>query len=822
MQTNPQLELANELLRHTDTNVFLTGKAGTGKTTFLKQLRLDSPKRMIVVAPTGVAAINAGGMTIHSFFQLGFGPYIPGTPVNPKELYKFRKEKINIIRSLDLLVIDEISMVRADLLDSVDNVLRHFRRNPAPFGGVQLLMIGDIQQLAPVIKDDEWGMLQNSYQTPYFFSSLALQRTPYACVELKKVYRQADDKFVNLLNRIRENSADEDTLKCLNARYKANFNPNDEEGYIRLTTHNHQAQSLNKQKLDALTTKSQFFKATITGNFPEYAYPTDENLELKEGAQVMFIKNDPTPAKRYYNGKIGHITKIEPNIITVVSNDDNTTIFVEKDKWENVKYTLNETTKELEETVDGTFEQFPLKTAWAITVHKSQGLTFEKAIIDAQASFTHGQVYVALSRCKSLEGMVLSSPITSHSIKRDTRVDQFNEASREREPNEEAIAQMKHNYYTKLLIEQFDYKELFAHFLLLKRIVDESFWKMYPEIENRFIEAETKIREEVKGVSDKFILQLNQLLCNCTNAENDAFLKERVSKGASYFLEKTKSLIEFTVLQAESIETDNKEIRKDLDNALNLIETDIQIKKTTLPLCAEGFSVINYLKEKAKASIDEKTEGKKKSSSSKKKEGKLATPQGVNHQELYHQLRSWRQEMAENMGVPVYVVLSQAALIGVCNYLPTNNDELVKISGIGKMTISKYGKDILEIVEQCIKQYGYTKDDNVFLQINDSHSAEKSDTYVATLKLFEEGKTIREIAEERHLAESTIEGHLFQWVEEGKIELGRICPESRMEHIIQTCKEQPDKENKELKELLNCSWGELKYARKRIKKEQES
>lgn len=825
MQTNPELDLANDLLKHTDTNLFLTGKAGTGKTTFLKQLRLHSPKRMVVVAPTGVAAINAGGVTIHSFFQLNFGPYVPGTPVNSKELFRFRKEKINIIRSLDLLVIDEISMVRADLLDSIDNVLRHFRRNQAPFGGVQLLMIGDIQQLAPVIKDEEWTLLQQSYATPYFFSSLALQRAPYACVELKTVYRQADGKFVDILNRIRENQADAETLKSLNTNYRPNFDPKDEEGYIRLTTHNHQAHDLNKRELDGLRTKSHHFKAKITGNFPEYSYPTEADLELKEGAQVMFIKNDPSPAKQYYNGKIGRITKIEKEEITVVCNDDNEPITVTRDIWENIKYTLDPKTQELQESTDGTFEQIPLKTAWAITVHKSQGLTFDKAIIDAQASFTHGQVYVALSRCRSLDGLVLSSPITSDSIKRDTRVDEFNRSSEQRVPSTGALSLMKRNYYAKLLIEQFDFRPMAAHFLQLKRIVNESFWKRYPSIEKLFGEAETSINAEVRSVSEKFILQLSQILSQTADAENDPFLRERITKGADYFLGKTNSIVAPAVMQAESIETDNKEIRKDLDNALENIETDIRIKRATLALCQNPFSINEYLTAKAKACIngknDESTSAKAKKGG--KNERKAAVPSDIQHAEIYHRLRSWRLDMAETMGVPSYCVLNQNALVGICNYLPTSEKELGKISGVGKTTIQKYGKEIIETVEQCIRQYAYEKNEELFHLIEDeepkpSDKETKGNTYEATLELFNEGLSIDEIAEKRNLARSTIEVHLFKMAEKGAIDIDQLCPPDRMQEIIQTIRKSSDEGNKALKERLNCSWSELHYAREVIRR----
>lgn len=828
MQTNPELELANELLKHTDTNLFLTGKAGTGKTTFLRQLRQESPKRMVVVAPTGVAAINAGGVTIHSFFQLNFGPYVPGTPVNPKELYRFRKEKIDIIRSLDLLVIDEISMVRADLLDSIDNVLRHFRRNSNPFGGVQLLMIGDIQQLSPVIRDEEWTLLQHNYATPYFFSSLALQRTPYACVELKKVYRQADDTFVNILNKIRENRTDEETLRRLNANYKSNFDPNDDEGYIRLTTHNRQANDINKRKLDALKTTSHFFKAIVEGNFPELSFPTDENLELKEGAQVMFIKNDSNAAKRYYNGKIGQITKIDETGITVVGKDDNKEIDVMREKWENIKYILNEETQEMEEVTDGTFEQYPLKTAWAITVHKSQGLTFDKAIIDAQGAFTHGQVYVALSRCRSLEGLVLSSPITSDSIKRDLRVDDFNRSSEQRVPTKDSVSLMKRAYYAKLLLEQFDFRPMVAHFFQLKRIVNESFWKLYPSIEKKFNEAEQKINEEVRSVSERFMSQLSQLLAQTADAENDPFLQARVSKGAEYFLEKTNSLVSSTVQQANSIETDNKEIQKDLDNALDIIESDIRIKKATLALCKNPFSTSHYLTAKAKACIDEKGNGSNsaKAKISEKKERKVAISNDILHPELYVQLRSWRKDMADTMGVPVYLVLSQNALMGITKCLPTSEKELAKISGIGKATILKYGKELLEIVEQCIRQYSYEKDANIFLHSEETPSKpaaqkEKGETYEETLKLFDKGKSIAEIAQMRNLKESTIERHLFKMAQEGVIDIDKLCPRKQMEKIIKTCRKYPDKGNSELKEMLGCSWSELHYARAIIEDEKK-
>ena len=349
MNTNPELELASTLIAQTGTNIFLTGKAGTGKTTFLRSLVEKSPKRMIILAPTGIAAINAGGMTIHSFFQLPFAPYIPGTAFGGDAKYRFRfgKEKLNIMRSIDLLVIDEISMVRADLLDAIDDVLRRFRRNSKPFGGVQLLLIGDIQQLPPVAKSDEWQMLSEYYDSPYFFSSHALRETSFCTIELKQVYRQSDARFLSLLNAIRENRCTNEIINTLNSRYIPRINPGDDEGYIRLTTHNIQAQRINQKKLDELPSRSYRFKATVEGDFPDYSYPTELELELKKGAQVMFVKNDISGMHRYANGTIGRITNISNEGIEVMVNETGMRVSLEEAEWANAKYRLDEETKEI-------------------------------------------------------------------------------------------------------------------------------------------------------------------------------------------------------------------------------------------------------------------------------------------------------------------------------------------------------------------------------------------------------------------------------------------------------------------------------------------
>ncbi|MCP4455615.1 MAG: AAA family ATPase, partial [Planctomycetes bacterium] len=372
MIENSQLQLAYEYVQFTGTHVFLTGKAGTGKTTFLRSMKDRCSKRMIVVGPTGVAALNAGGVTIHSFFQMPFGPLVPenatggdrnseGKPL----ARKFSRKKINIIKTLDLLVIDEISMVRADLLDGIDAVLRQYKDRTQPFGGVQLLMIGDLQQLAPVIKDEDWAILRPYYNTGFFFGSLALQPAPFVTIELKHIYRQDDPHFIDLLNRVRENRLDDEASKALNQRYRPGYQAEAHEGVVTLTTHNAQAQRINEAKLTAISKRARTFEADIKGDFAEYLHPTAACLALKIGAQVMFVKNDSAPEKRYFNGKIGTLTAFDDEVIKVQCQGDDDPIAVTPETWQNMKYTLDEQTKEINQEVIGSFTQMPLKAAWA-------------------------------------------------------------------------------------------------------------------------------------------------------------------------------------------------------------------------------------------------------------------------------------------------------------------------------------------------------------------------------------------------------------------------------------------------------------------------
>ena len=607
MQTNQQFDLAFNLLQNTGTNLFLTGKAGTGKTTFLKRLKEVSPKRMSVVAPTGVAAINAGGVTIHSFFQLPFGPYNPSSPEyrGGKTDFKnqFRKDKINIIRSMDLLVIDEVSMVRADLLDAISDVLRRYKDHSKPFGGVQLLLIGDLQQLAPVAKDDEWNLLKEHYPSTFFFDSKALSESNYFCIELTHVYRQSDTNFINLLNNIRENRFDDETLQRLNQRYIPNFRPDEQSGYITLTTHNYQAQQINNRKLAELPGQPYTFSAEINNDFPEYSYPTDDKLILKCGAQVMFVKNDSSSEKRYYNGKIGKIVFINPNKITVVDQEGNE-IVVEKETWNNVKYTIDPETQEITETISGTFSQYPLKTAWAITIHKSQGLTFEHAIIDASAAFSHGQVYVALSRCKTLEGMVLSSPITRNAMISDEKILSYTSSLSERQPCEDQLRQAQQQYYLRLATELFDFNPVQQKLQYTSYAAYTHLQKLYPELSNQYPRVRDYFRSDIVEVGERFCQQLTRMISSTNLYDTDEHIQDRIRKGCAYFLEKIETYC-LPLIEASEVEIDNKEARKAFTSALKAFSDELTIKVATLKACQDGFRLIDYLSAKAKANFEE-------------------------------------------------------------------------------------------------------------------------------------------------------------------------------------------------------------------------
>ena len=785
IHTNHELRLANDFVQYTGHNIFLTGKAGTGKTTFLHNLQKNDAKRMIVTAPTGVAAINAGGVTLHSFFQIPFGPFVPGSETferNKQRQFRFSNEKKQIIKSLNLLVIDEISMVRADLLDAVDAVLRRHRRNNLPFGGVQLLMIGDLHQLSPVAKQDEWQILQQYYKSVYFFSSNALDNTELVTIELKHIYRQSDAGFIKLLNRVRDNRLDQSTITALNQRYVKDFIPDKDHGYITLTTHNNSAESINQTRLSTLTQKTYHFKADISGEFPEHIYPTPADLVLKVGAQVMFVRNDPSNEKLYYNGKIGKITTISNQSIRVVCPGDSMEIVVDPVDWENIKYTVNEENKEIQEDVIGQFTQYPLKLAWAITIHKSQGLTFEKAIIDAKAAFAHGQVYVALSRCKTFEGMVLSSPIGSQGVQTDNEVMRFDENADLNPPSQSRLQSAKISYQQQLLLECFDFKLLRNHLNYLVRLLLGNSRVVRISGIADIHQLEKMAVKDIFVVSEKFKRQLITIFEKGNLPESDAHILERISKASTWFQEKFFLLFGESV-QKMYIETDNRELRKKINNVLNNFKKEISVKLAGVQICQQGFSPLVYLRAVSKAEIDF-APGKV-----KKEQSPSYLESDIEHPELFQTIKEWRSCKADEEKVANFQVLYQRVLIQIVVFLPDTINSLKRIKGVGNKTIEKYGEELVGLVAAYRKKYSI---DKVVLPESEKKSGENapakkeailSDTKQTTFDMFNKGLTIAAIAKERGLVVSTIEGHLSFFVEKGKLDITKLISQEKQTNI---------------------------------------
>lgn len=544
---NPEFQLAVQFVNQTARPIFLTGRAGTGKTTFLKYIRENSFKKMAVVAPTGVAAINAGGTTLHSFFQLPFGPFLPTARSgwnaeqpgfsDANSLFRnirFNASKRELLQELELLIIDEISMVRADMLDAVDTVLRHFRQQPlAPFGGLQVLYIGDLFQLPPVVSNAEWELLKAYYASPFFFDARVIKQAPPVYLELKKIYRQKEGRFIEILNNIRNNRAGWEDLEHLHDHYQPDFIPSKGDHYITLTSHNAKADSINQEELSKLRGRSQAFEAAVTGEFNDKAYPAEKTLLLKEGAQVMLIKNDKGEIRRYYNGKIGTIKKMAEDRLVLEFPDEPDELVLEKETWKNIRYAYNREKDKIEEEELGSFRQYPIRLAWAITIHKSQGLTFDKAIIDAGASFAPGQVYVALSRLRSMEGLVLRSRIPPSSISTDPKVVFYTE-DRMSEGAAEQLEQEQLAFIGESLRKAFQWSRL------VEQLQDHCAGYLQRKIPGK--EAAMLLGKQwldsalaQQEVAQKFARQLEQLL---PEAEADGYrqLQQRTEAAAGYFI----------------------------------------------------------------------------------------------------------------------------------------------------------------------------------------------------------------------------------------------------------------------------------------------
>ena len=789
---NDKIEMLNRFVQNTDVHIFLTGKAGTGKTTFLRNLAANTYKRMVIVAPTGVAAINAGGVTIHSFFQLPFGPIVPDGQSLSLVSNKISKTKLKIMRSLDLLVIDEISMVRADLLDAVDAVLRKVRRSSDAFGGVQLLMIGDIQQLAPVARQNEWELLQPYYKSVYFFDSHVLRNNPYICVELNHIYRQNDEDFIGILNQVRNNKLDKKSADLLNQRFIPDFNPKDKDGYITLTTHNSQADEINEQKLKEIKSKTLTFEAEINGIFPENAYPTKEVLELKVGAQVMFVKNDPSPAKEYYNGRIGKIISYNKDEGLVVQCD-NDIINVTPVQWQNFEYTLNEKTNEIEEKEIGSFTQIPLRTAWAITIHKSQGLTFDKVILNAEMAFTHGQVYVALSRCTSLKGLVLKSKIQNNVLFNDNTINAFVDRIPSLEPDKERLAREEYKFVHHTIIDLFSFAELETQMNKLTKVLRENDNIFDKDAVNQVAEKRRLFREEIIDVATRFARQVDSIFAN-PNADFD-FLQERIKKASAYFFEKLNALEDIGDLINE---TDNKAVNLSAKTALDAIREILFVKTACLNLTTNGFDVERFLELKNKKTVEAEN-----LSSSKLKTKSLDNKD----KSLVNALMRWREEKAEEFDKLENQILPKTVLLRIVEKKPVSIKELKDISKLGVARIRSFGADIINIV---LEHQGFGHKD--FSDDRSKKEMNLSRTACHTLELLDEGMTIDEIAEERNLARSTVESHVVEIVKKGLYPVEDFVSRERLEIVKEYFKEVDDTSLTAARDVLGdeYSYFELK------------
>ncbi len=814
--TNQDLQLAFDFVQNTNRHIFLTGKAGTGKTTFLKDLKRISPKRMIVVAPTGVAAINAGGVTIHSFFQLPFHPYIPSfyLPENNRASqadqndppgYKMSREKFNIIKSLDLLIIDEISMVRADTLDAIDSALRRYKIRHLPFGGVQLLMIGDLQQLAPVVKDEDREIISKYYDSYFFFGSKALCSTDYVTIELKHIYRQNDKVFIDLLNKIRNTDVDQVVLTELNKRYIPDFDPDSGGGYITLTTHNYQAQTINDSKLEKLPGRTHSFTATIKDEFPELSYPNASELTLKVGAQVMFVKNDLSRDKLFFNGKIGKVESFEDDIIVVKCPDDDFSIRVEMAEWQNVKYTINEETKEIEETVIGTFTQYPLKLAWAITIHKSQGLTFDRAVIDACAAFAHGQVYVALSRCRTLDGLVLSSRINRRSFIDNPVISDFVNGPVQNQPDRKQLEESKKDYQRQLLSELFDFSYLTNKLNYCLKVVNEHNDKILGNPREKLENILSVVRTDLIEVSEKFQLQLKILLNGEPGAESNIPLQERVKKAAVYFSDKLEADMK-EILDGFTVETDNKTVRKSVADALERTRKEGVTKLACLNAVRQGFEIGKYLDARAKSAIDIPSV---RSHTVKSVED---TSGIIKHPVLLRQLKEWRNNKAKETALPHYMILPQKTMVTLANFVPQSPPTLKMVKGMGTKKSEKYGEELLDIIiSYCTKENIEPPD--VILTEKTIAKKVKEETKKISYDLYMEGKTIAQIAEERKLSINTIEGHLAYYVGTGEIPIGKFVSQEITDLIAGQFEGTGDLKMGQVKAALGdrVSWSDIKF-----------
>ena len=751
LQSNPTAAFVEQFINQTSQSIFLTGKAGTGKTTLLRKIMASTHKNAVIVAPTGIAALNAGGVTIHSFFQLPFAGFIPEFGAQPafSESVKFEtkqtllrhftmnKTRLKMIRNIDLLIIDEVSMLRADLLDAIDWTLRNIRRVHEPFGNVQVLFIGDLLQLPPVVKQEEWQILRNHYQGIFFFHAKVLQETQPLYIELSKIYRQQDQDFIQLLNQLRNNQMSSEDLQILNQYVRPDFDANKEEGYITLSTHNAKADQINAIALEALPEKLWSYAAEITGDYPKHLYPLEPTLELKLGAQVMFIKNDLSLEKNYFNGKMGKIKALSSDEILVEFPEEKKTINVEKFEWSNIRYELNAATGEVEEKTIGTFVHYPLKLAWAITVHKSQGLTFDKAVLDVSEVFAPGQAYVALSRLRTLSGLVLTQPMRMNGLSNDQQVMAYSQHKADENTLPKVLEAHTKHYLLQTLKQAFDWYELRSQWSQHEASYQAIGAKSEKTKNKSWMALQNQVVQATKEPAEKFIRQLEGLF---TKPHFDrVFLKERVDAAYHYFfaqldgvlLSNLRKIAELSRVRKTKSYAEELEALDDI-----LTETILKLKKVRLLVTAVA-------------------------------EGEAITKD-----------RIWNNDLQQYKLSKIAIVRQELKQV----------PSLLDDPDAEEVSFLKSTKKLAK--EQKVKK----------------------STQEKTLELLEAGKEVSEIARERQLSVQTINSHFAYLIRSGQIELTDVMSPKRISELEQLFDGFEGNSLNPLKEKLGskATWDELK------------
>jgi len=753
---NNPAEFTERFINQTNQSVFLTGKAGTGKTTLLRKIIDSTHKQAIIVAPTGIAALNAGGVTIHSFFQLPFGGFIPEFNVAAQftdsmkleskdsllRHFNMNGQRRNLIRNLELLIIDEVSMLRADLLDAIDWTLRNVRKINKPFGGIQVLYIGDLLQLPPVVKQEEWGVLRNYYSGMFFFHSRVIQEQAPVYIELSKIYRQNDDEFIKVLNNLRNNKISAADIETMNQYVQPDFNPTKHEGYITLTTHNSKADEINSKALQALNEKALFFSAEIIDDFPKHLFPLEETFELKVGAQVMFIKNDISFEKNFYNGKMGKIESLGEDEIMVHFPDENKTIEVQKYEWTNIRYVLNETSGEITEEVLGTFVHYPLKLAWAITVHKSQGLTFDKAVLDVSQVFAPGQAYVALSRLRSLKGLVLISPMRMNGLSNDRNVVNYANNKADEKMLVDSLKRGSKQFLLDSLTDAFDWHELVSRWG-----IHEASYKSVPSKSEKgkaktWVTHQSQAVQSTLDAAKKFQNQLAFLFQN--EREDLEYISERVQAAYHYFFKILDSVVYSTLKKISELE---------------------RISKTKVFI--EELTELDQLQIEAILKL---------------KKGRLLIELALSGREITREV-IWNEELK--------------------NY---------KIAKIAKIKQEKrQAKSLLDMDDENGEEF-------IPIQISKKSQKEtkiKRSTFELTLDLIREGNSIDQIARLRQLSEKTINGHFITLIKSEEIDLSDVMSDERIRQLATFFEGYTENSLTPLKEKLGnkVTWEELKLYR---------